>query len=124
MKNQLIYSLCLLVFIVSAYNSEAQKPEIKGDSVFATNQFPIQIKFPSNNIEAVFTDPNALGSYKVDKVGASVNIQGKIDSGKNYALVVNEGKRSHTFIICFKKDLDANNIDNAIHDYSTVKLLQ
>src|SRR4051794_2954099 len=99
MKSKLVYFLTFFFLITCIKDAVAQKPEIKGDSVFATNEFPIQIRFPSNNIEAVFTDPNAVKVYKVDKVGASVNIQGLADSGKSFPLVVNEGKRSHTFIV-------------------------
>jgi tetratricopeptide (TPR) repeat protein len=114
---------CTLLFAAIAGGKvNAQSSEITGDTIFVTTEFPVQIKFPSDNILASFTDPAA--PYKWTSVGQNLMIYAKSDVGKCSILVVDEGKRHHNFVICYKKDLNPDNLSQVMMDRSTVKKLQ
>lgn len=98
---------------------KAQKVNITGDTIFVNTDDECQIKFPSDNIEWRWTSLNP--AYSTSKAPNSIFLHAKDENAKcsNLSVFEGPGPRSHSFVVCYKK-----NIDKVVYDYSTKQKLQ
>src|SRR5215210_1910375 len=99
-----------------------QNAELKDDTVFVTTEGPVEIKFPSEIFQASLTDSTA--PFDIVKVGHSVQITAKSEAVNCASAVVDEGKRTHTLILCYSKTMNIENMNEAYFAYNTVEDLQ
>ncbi|MCW3105914.1 MAG: hypothetical protein JWQ09_420 [Segetibacter sp.] len=117
-----IFTFCFIIILLFTQTYGQQSAELKGDTVFVTTEGPVEIKFPAEIFQARLVDPNA--AYKIVSVGHSVQISAKSEALKCASAIVDEGKRTHTLILCYKKDMHIENLNEAFFNYPTVKDLQ
>lgn len=112
--------LTLLFFIAGICRVNAQ--EINGDTIYVNAEAEVMVRFPSMPTYFNTTPSNAPYNFKT--AGTGFTIIAKTERTKPAPLVVNEGGRTHKFLIVFKKNIDYNNDAEMDYDYSTVKKLE
>ena len=96
---------------------------INGDTIYVDTQAEIAYRFPSN-ITKIYTVPaDAPYDFKsLEENGFS--IISRLRNSKPTPLFVIEGKRTHHFLIMYKKNINYNNFEETDHDYSSLKKLE
>ncbi|MCB0710340.1 MAG: hypothetical protein KDC15_13225 [Chitinophagaceae bacterium] len=115
--------ICFLfaLFLIAGINKVLAQ-EINGDTIYVNAEAEVMVRFPSMPTYFNTTPSNAPYNFKT--AGTGFTIIAKAEKTKPAPLVVNEGGRTHKFLIVFKKNLDYNNDAEMDYDYSTVKKLE
>ncbi len=114
--------MILFGLLIVSSTTIAQSLKIKGDTIFVNESVEVEVKFPSSDIEGRFVDRNP--PYAFDLASASVFLHAKTPNVPCSRLVINEGKRDHSFVVCYRKNINQNILKEVVYDYSTYKLLQ
>jgi len=120
-KYQKFFLLLNLLFFVTLF-CKVQAQEINGDTIYVNAEAEVMVRFPSMPTYFNTTPSNAPYNFKT--AGTGFTIIAKAERTKPAPLVVNEGGRTHKFLIVFKKNIDYNNDAEMDYDYSTVKKIE
>lgn len=115
------HSLLFICFLSClCTNSKAQ--EINGDTIYVDATAEIAIRFPSLPTNRNVTPEHA--PYNLKTLGNGFTIIAKEKNTKPAYLTVIEDKRTHHFILVYKKNIDYSNLKLMDYDYSTLKKLK
>lgn len=101
-KYQKFFLLLNLLFFVTLF-CKVQAQEINGDTIYVNAEAEVMVRFPSMPTYFNTTPSNAPYNFKT--AGTGFTIIAKAERTKPAPLVVNEGGRTHKFLIVFKKIL-------------------
>ena len=100
------YLFLLLLFLAAGiYKVQAQ--EINGDTIYVNAEAEVMVRFPT--LPSYFNTTPSNAPYNFKTAGTGFTIIAKAEKTKPAPLVVNEGGRTHKFLIVFKKNIDYNN---------------
>jgi tetratricopeptide (TPR) repeat protein len=116
MITRVFYLICLLTIISGV--SAAQ--EIHGDTIYVNDQLVVTLAFPADIFQAQLVDAQA--PYRVTTAKNAVQVKANAKDTKCSNAVIDEGKRSHVVVFCFKSGLKSD-VDDYF-DLSNMKLLQ
>ena len=115
------YLFLLLLFLAAGiYKVQAQ--EINGDTIYVNAEAEVMVRFPT--LPSYFNTTPSNAPYNFKTAGTGFTIIAKAEKTKPAPLVVNEGGRTHKFLIVFKKNIDYNNDAEMDYDYSSTKKLE
>lgn len=120
-KKLFLFSLMLALFSGITI-TQAQDLNINGDTIYVNAEAEVMVRFPTMPTYFNTTPSNAPYNFKT--AGTGFTIIAKAERTKPAPLVVNEGGRTHKFLIVFKKNIDYNNDAEMDYDYSTKKKLE
>jgi len=111
----------ILLFLATGISvSHAQ--DISGDTIYVNAEAEIMVRFPT--LPSFFNTVPSNAPYNFKTAGTGFTIIAKSEKTPPAPLFVNEGGRSHKFLIVFKKHIDYNNDAEMDYDFSTVKKLE
>ncbi|MEO7306577.1 MAG: hypothetical protein ABIR78_13840 [Ferruginibacter sp.] len=122
-KGRFIFLLFLLSGI-STYDTHAQDLNISGDTIYVNAEAEIMVRFPTLPTFWNTVPSNAPYNFKTAGNGFTIIARTEKPKPSPAPLFVNEGGRTHKFIIVFKKNIDYNNDAEMDYDYSTTKKLE
>jgi hypothetical protein len=114
--------LFLLVPAMLFMGAFVKAQSINGDTIFVDAKAEIAIRFPSMP-SSFYTIP-ADAPYNFKTMGTGFTIIAKSKNTKAAPLVVIEGKRTHHFLLVYKKDINYNDPNEIDLDYSSIKKLK
>ncbi len=114
----LIFFTLLLIFVDVKVNAQS----INGDTIYVDAKAEIAVRFPSMP-SSFYTIP-ADAPYNIKTLPAGFTIIAKKKNAPPTPLFVTEGKRTHNFILVYKKNIDYTNLKETDYDYSTVKKMK
>lgn len=114
--------LFLLMLFLAACIYKVQAQEINGDTIYVNAEAEVMVRFPT--LPTYFNTTPSNAPYNFKTAGTGFTIIAKSEKTKPAPLVVNEGGRTHKFLIVFKKNIDYNNDAEMDYDYSTTKKLE
>jgi hypothetical protein len=110
--------LCTLLLI--CINVKAQS--INGDTIYVDAKAEIAVRFPS--MPSNFYTIPANAPYNIKTLSTGFTIIAKKKNTPPVPLFVTESKRTHNFILVFKKNIDYTNVKETDYDFSTTKKLK
>ena len=113
-----IFFTLLVLFI----NLNVKAQSINGDTIYVDAKAEIAVRFPSMP-SSFYTIP-ADAPYNIKTLPTGFTIIAKKKNAAPTPLFVTESKRTHNFILVFKKNIDYTNLKETDYDYSTVKKLK
>ena len=117
-KKYVVFFSLGLLFI----KSEIKAQSINGDTIYVDAKTVVAVRFPSLPTNFYTNPPDA--PYNLISLPTGFTIIAKKKNTDPADLFVIENKRTHKFIIVYKKQTDANNPKVSDYDYSTVKKLK
>jgi hypothetical protein len=114
------YTLFTLSLVLTAVCVKSQS--ITGDTIYVDAKAEIAVRFPSMP-SSFYTIP-ADAPYNFKTLSTGFTIIAKSKNTGTVPLFVTEGKRTHHFLIVYKKDINYNNFIETEYDYSTIKKLK
>ncbi len=99
---------------------QAQSQEIKDDTVYTSTTQQTTLYFPSSITVCNYGEESAFTRFNKRVENSMVSILAKIKNPEPAILKVTEGKRNHRFILVYKDELSANELD---HDWDNLKKL-
>ena len=121
-KSNLLFLFFLLLAQTATSQRKDDKIELKGDTIFVNERVDVQVVFPTENIAASFADKTAPFEF-TNNARNFIMLAAKKETPQCAVLHVNEGKRNHSFIICYKKNINSAVTAETKYDYSTMQLL-
>jgi tetratricopeptide (TPR) repeat protein len=122
MRTKKLLVILFPLSIIAIREANAQGTKIQGDTIFVNSDVEVEIKFPSPDVEGRWVDRNP--PYVLSLTPTSIFIHAKVDNVPCSRLVVNEGKRDHSFVVCYKKNINQDVLKEVQYDYSTLKKIQ
>ncbi len=120
-----MYRFVLFLFffcVMGFHQSGAQDLNIDGDTIFVNTEAEIMVRFPT--LPSFFNTVPSNAPYNFKTAGTGFTIIAKAEKTKPAPLFVNEGGRTHKFVLVFKKNINYNNDAEIDYDFSTVKKLE
>ena len=120
MKLVSVYNSFLIILLLINNCTKAQS--INGDTIYVDSKTVVAVRFPS--LPSTFYTNPADAPYNLITLPTGFTIIAKKKNTAPATLTVTEGKRTHNFVIFYKKDLDHTNLSETDYDFSTVKKLK
>jgi hypothetical protein len=102
--------------------SEIKAQEINGDTIYVGAKTVVAVRFPSLPTNFYTNPPDA--PYNLISLPTGFTIIAKKRNTDPADLFVIENKRTHKFIIAFKKQTDLTSPNDSDYDFSTVKKIK
>ena len=102
--------------------SEIKAQAINGDTIYVDARTVVAVRFPSLPTNWYTNPPDA--QYNLISLPTGFTIIAKKKNTEPADLFVIENKRTHKFIIVYKKQADLTNPKDSDYDFSTVKKLK
>ena len=116
------YCFFLVIFLlVTCANSEAQST-INGDTIYVDTQAEIVVLLPSKPTE--YTTSPIDAPYNFISFSTGFTIRAKVKNSKPAPWTVVEGKRTHRFVLVYKRNINYNNPAEMEHIFSSVKAIE
>lgn len=119
MSSVKMYAFLFILFYFQV-NSKAQS--INGDTIYVDSGGEISINFPTNPTYWKVNPDQA--PYNLKSFGSGFTIIAKQKNTKPAFLEVIEDKRTHHFIIVYKKNINYSNLSETNYDYSNLTKLK
>ncbi|MGB4845300.1 MAG: hypothetical protein WBP16_12610 [Ferruginibacter sp.] len=117
-----LFFLPLLFLFAVLSVSTVYCQNINGDTIYVNAEAEVMVRFPS--MPTFFNTIPSNAPYNFKTAGTGFTIIAKAEKTKPAPLLVNEGGRSHKFLIVFKKNIDYNNDAEMDYDFSSTKKLE
>ncbi len=114
--------LVFLVFMLLLINLEIKAQSINGDTIYVDAKTVVAVRFPSLPSNFYTNPPDA--PYNLISLPTGFTVIAKKKNTAPASLVVIENKRTHNFIIAYKKQDDKGSASEMDYDFSTVKKLK
>ena len=119
---KVINSYNSFLIILLLINNCAKSQSINGDTIFVDAKTLVAVRFPSLPT-SFYTNP-ADAPYNLITLPTGFTIIAKKKNTAPATLTVTEGKRTHNFVIFYKKRLEQSYLSETDYDFSSVKKLK
>jgi hypothetical protein len=116
------YAVFLSILSLLFLKSEVKAQEINGDTIYVDSKFVVAVRFPSLPSDFILNPQDA--PYNLISLRTGFTIIAKKKNAIPASLMVVENKRTHNFILVYKKPFDDDNIKVTDYDFTTVKKLK